>query len=593
MKKLLYLSDLYNFYVTQNKNVKFSSKDDDTTIVVHIDEPFTYSKNEENDLLMYAPIRLCHTLTNKNKSHIPEKAMKDAMSSAYNMPILGYIYKDENETFQFAGHEFFINEDNELEYEEQPCGTIPESAGLKLVKYDNDDRSYLEGTGIIWRTYSKASDIIEREKELSVSVELVVDELSFDSKTKELIIDKFRFSGVTILGKNRNSGEDIKPGMENSMISIGDFSEKNNSIFSQNEKVIEMLSALNEKIDNLNINNFRKEDDLVKKKFEQDSEAEVKAVTEAEIETPSENFDGDDNGDPDDVDYYGDGEDEPSDDGGESEPAATLLGNGNDDSSDDNGEATPDADPSPEPTSAVDDTDGDGDEDTGIPIGQKDDDDEGSSTKKPVYSIEYTVDVNGIKNTFAVTLRDKLMALTTLVNDTYADEDGAWYDVDADEDTKTVIFHDYWNDKHYRQLYTVKKGVYSLKGDRTEVFATYLSADEISQLDNMKANYSSIVDELASFKAEPDKEAVLADECYAQIKDTDAYKELAKKESHFSMSVDEVRGELDKILLEYAKGHEIKFSATGSKKSVGMKLFGNPTKKTSKGTGRYGGIFAK
>ena len=589
MKKLLYLSDLYNFYVTQNKNVKFSSKDDDTTIVVHIDEPFTYSKNEENDLLMYTPIRLCHTLTNKNKSHIPEKAMKDAMSSAYNMPILGYIYKDENETFQFAGHEFFINEDNELEYEEQPCGTIPESAGLKLVKYDNDDRSYLEGTGIIWRTYSKASDIIEREKELSVSVELVVDELSFDSKTKELVIDKFRFSGVTILGKDRNSSEDIKPGMENSMISIGDFSEKNNSIFSQNEKVIEMLSALNEKIDNLNINNFRKEDDLVKKKFEQDSEAEVKAVTEAEIETPSENFDGD----PDDVDYYGDGEDEPSDDGSESEPVATLLGNGNDD---DNGEATPDADPSPEPTNptrAVDDTDGDDDEDTGIPIGQKDDDDEGGSTKKPVYSIEYTVDVNGIKNTFAVTLRDKLMALTTLVNDTYADEDGAWYDVDADEDTKTVIFHDYWNDKHYRQLYTVKKGVYSLKGDRTEVFATYLSADEISQLDNMKANYSSIVDELASFKAEPDKEAVLADECYAQIKDTDAYKELAKKESHFSMSVDEVRGELDRILLEYAKGHEIKFSATESKKPVGMKLFGNPTKKSSKGTGRYGGIFAK
>ena len=596
MKKLLYLSDLYNFYVTQNKNVKFSSKDDDTTIVVHIDEPFTYSKNEENDLLMYTPIRLCHTLTNKNKSHIPEKAMKDAMSSAYNMPILGYIYKDENDTFQFAGHEFFVNEDNELEYEEQPCGTIPESAGLKLVKYDNDDRSYLEGTGIIWRTYSKASDIIEREKELSVSVELVVDELSFDSKTKELVIDKFRFSGVTILGKDRNSGEDIKPGMENAMISIGDFSEKNNSIFSQNEKVIEMLSALNEKIDNLNINNFRKEDDLVKKKFEQDSEAEVKAVTEAEIETPSENFDGDDNGDPDDVDYYGDGEDEPSDDdGGESEPAATLLGNGNDNSSDDNGEATPDAEPT-DPTSAVDDgayTDGDDDEDTGIPIGQKDDDDEGGSTKKPVYSIEYTVDVNGIKNTFAVTLRDKLMALTTLVNDTYADEDGAWYDVDADEDTKTVIFHDYWNDKHYRQLYTVKKGVYSLKGDRTEVFATYLSADEISQLDNMKANYSSIVDELASFKAEPDKEAVLADECYAQIKDTDAYKELAKKESHFSMSVDEVRGELDRILLEYAKGHEIKFSATEEKKSVGMKLFGNPSKKSSKGTGRYGGIFTK
>ena len=59
------------------------------------------------------------------------------------------------------------------------------------------------------------------------------------------------------------------------------------------------------------------------------------------------------------------------------------------------------------------------------------------------------------------------------------------------------------------------------------------------------------------------------------------------------MSVDEVRAEADKQLLEYAKGHKIEFSATDEKKSVGMKKFGNPSKKASKGTGRYGGIFAK
>ena len=163
MKKLLYLSDLYNYYVTQNKNVKFSSKDNDTTIVVHVDEPFTYSKSEDDDLNMYCPIRLCHTLTNKNKSHISEKAMKDAIPTAYNMPILGYTYQDEDGEYQFAGHEFFVNDDNELVYEEQPLGVIPESAGLKLVKYDDDEKSYLEGVGIVWRTYTKASEIIERE----------------------------------------------------------------------------------------------------------------------------------------------------------------------------------------------------------------------------------------------------------------------------------------------------------------------------------------------------------------------------------------------------------------------------------------------
>ena len=579
MKKLLYLSDLYNFYVTQNKNVKFSSKNDDTTIVVHIDEPFTYEKNEENDLLMYTPIRLCHTLSNKNRSHISEKSMKDAIPSAYNMPILSYIYKDDNDEYQFAGHEFFVNEDDELEYEEQPTGVIPESAGLKLVKYDGDDRLYLEGMGIIWRTYSKASDIIEREKELSVSVELVVDELSFDSKTKELVIDKFRFSGVTILGKDRNTGDDIMPGMENSMISIGDFSEKNNSIFSSNDKVIELLSALNEKIDNLNINdkNLGKEEETLKKEFEENLEAEVE-------ETPTEVFEDDPKKkkkveDDDTTVIEPDEDDEPTDDdleGGD---------NSGDDPTDSGANPEPQANseetPTEEPTQ--DDAQESGDED-----------ESGDPEDVSYYSVKFSVDHGDVhKETFA-TLSEKLGALSDLVNATYGETDGTWYSVDADEEKKLVYMHDWWFDKHYRQSYSVKKDIFSLVGDRVETYARYLTQDEINAFEQMKANYSSIETELAQYKAEPEKEAVLAEECYSQIKDTDAYKALAEKDAHFSMSVDEVRAELDKQLLEYAKGHEIKFSSNESeKKQVGMKLFGNPSKKAAKSSSRYGGIFSK
>ena len=568
MKRILYLSDLYNFYVTQNKNVKFSSKDNDTTIVVHIDEPLTYDKDVDNDLLMYTPIRLCHTLSNRNKSYISDKAMKEAIPTAYNMPILSYIYKDDNDEFQFAGHEFFVNADNEIEYEEQPTGVIPESAGLKLVKYDNDDKSYLEGVGIIWRTYSKAANIIEREKELSVSVELVVDELSFNSKTKELVIDKFRFSGVTILGKDRETGAEIQPGMENSKISIADFSEVNNSLFSQNDKVIKLLSELNEKLDGLNIDQNLRKEEAMKDNFEEKTEEEIKDSPSAEV------FDGEEN--PEETDYYeeeggGDNGDPPVDD-----PTDPPTDNPTDPPADD--PTDPPAD--------------DDDDPSGIPLGQRDDDDTAGSKK---YSIDYTVEVDGVKKDFSVSLKEKLNALTILVNDTYGEVDGAWYDCDVIEETKTVEFHDWWANKHYRQSYSVKKDVYSLKGDRVETFVSFLTADEKSQLENMKANYSSIESELESYKAEPDKQAVLAEKCYAQITDTDAYKELAKQETHFSMSVDEVRAELDRQLLEYAKGNEIKFSAKETeKKEVSVKVFGNLSKKGSTVTnGRYGGIFKK
>lgn len=606
----MYLEDLYNFFVSQNKNVKFSSKDSDSTIVVHIDEPITFAKEDTDDLNMVCPIRLCHTGDNINKSTISEKSMKDAIPSAYNMPILGYIYQDDNGEYQFAGHEFFVNENNEVEYEELPVGCIPESAGLQLV-YDRDmDKTYLDGNGIIWRTYSKAADIIEREERLSCSVELIVDELSFDSKEKLLVIDKFRFSGVTILGKDRETGKDIMPGMTGANISMADFSEINNSIFSNNDKVIELLSALNEKLDNLNIEKFSgKEDKPLRKEFEDEAEAEVKETPTAEFDNEPDFYDGE----------GGDGEEG----GGSEEPTPDLSDDPpavDDPTPDPN--ATPDPDegggseggggsenPSnhaSDPTTGDtpgggkdddtpgDDDDDDDDEPSGIPLGQKDDDDTAGGSKKLINSIEYAVTIDGVKKEYAVTLKDKLVALSTLINDSYGEADGCYYDVDADEDTKTVIFHDYWNDKHYRQLYTVKKGVYSLKGDRTEVFATYLSKDEIDALENMKANYSSTIDELAQYKAEPEKLEILAEECYSQIADTDAYKKLSERETYFSMSVDEVRAEADKILLEFAKGHKVEFSAKeDGKKSFGYRIFNNPTDKKSSGKARYGGIFNK
>lgn len=581
MKKLLYLSDLYSFYVSQNKNVKFSSKDSDTTIVVHIDEPFTYSESKDDDLNMYCPIRLCHTLSNINKSYISEKAMKDAIPTAYNMPILGYTYQDENDEYQFAGHEFFVNEDNELVYEETPCGVIPESAGLKLVNYDGDDKSYLEGIGIIWRTYSKASDIIEREKELSVSVELCVDELSFNSKTKELVIDKFRFSGVTILGKDRETGKDIQPGMENSKISITDFSETNNSVFSQNEKVIEMLSALSEKIDNINIknNSCRKEDTekSMKKEFEEVTEEEIK-------DTPStENFDETEGGEEgENVDYYEEPEgEEPETEEPEVEESEEPVVE----------EPVVEEPKVEEPKTPITEEEESGDNELTIPLGQRDDDDTAGSKK---YAIDYTVEVDGVKKNFSVSLKEKLNALTTLVNDTYSESDGAWYDCDVIEESKTVEFHDWWNNKHYRQSYAVKKDIYSLKGDRVETFVSFLSADEKTALEQMKANYSSIEEKLAQYEAEPEKLEVLASEDWDQIKDTEVYQELAKRDTYFSMSKDELIEKLNAALLDFAKHNEIKFSATEPKKTVGVKLFGNLSKKGSEVTqGRYGGIFRK
>ena len=588
-KKLLTLDDLVLF-CKQNNFTKFSAKESGYQLAVQV--PTTFEVEDESDDnhrgMLRLKFRILHDGLNRNGSFVSHESAQKASATIADRPIMAAIHQLDDGSWDFESHEMEIieNEDGEQEinYIEKQVGSF--SSEKPFWEHDDElNKDYLCAYGYVAEEYTKAADIIRNKGWTKNSCELNIEELAYNSKEKYLELKSFYLSASTLLGK-RDDGTEIGEGMLGSRADIADFSIENNSMFS-NERVIKLLSELNKKLDGLNIDNQNSKEggnEPLKKEFDKQAEEEIK-------ETPStEKFDGEDGNDG--TDFYQEPED------GESEG---QLENGegidpvNTEHSDDNNEGEGGNDLEPSTPVTEDEGDDDNDEDEGeltIPLGQRDDDDSAGSKK---YSIDYTVEVDGVKKDFSVSLKEKLNALTILVNDTYGEVDGAWYDCDVIEETKTVEFHDWWVNKHYRQSYSVKKDVYSLKGDRVETFVSFLTADEKSQLENMKANYSSIESELASYKAEPDKQAVLAEKCYAQITDTDAYKELAKQETHFSMSVDEVRAELDRQLLEYAKGNEIKFSAKETeKKEVSVKLFGNLSKKGSTVTnGRYGGIFKK
>ena len=601
-KKMLTVDDLWQFCMDTNF-ARFSSKESGYQLAVQV--PTTFEVEESSDDnhrgMMRLKFRILHDGLNRNKSFVPHKAAVKASATIADRPIMAAIHQLDDGTWDFKSHEMEIIEDEngnqEINYIEKQVGSF--SSEKPFWEHDDElDKDYLCAYGYIAEEYTKAADIIREKGWTKNSCELVIEEMSFNAKEKQLELNAFYLSASTLLGRE-DDGTEIGEGMLGSRADIADFSVENNSVFSQN-KVIEMLSALSEKIDNLNINqNTSKKGGTVdvKKKFDEQTEEEIKDAPSAENFDDNTGDGGDPN--PEDVDYY----DDPNTEGGDNSNTEDPSNNdnlGSNDTPGENNEPSSNDDPSggdnPSSNDGGDDS-GDGDDDSdddapeGISLGQRDDDDTAGDSKKK-YSIEVNVDINGEKKTFS-TLIEKLNALSELVNATYGEVDNDWYAVDADEDKKFVEMHQWVGGKHFRQSYSVKKDVYSLVGDRVETYAKYLTEDEIKSLDNMKSNYSAIESELASFKAEPEKEAVLAEECYAQIADTDAFKKLAEKETHFSMSVDEVRTEADKILLEYAKGHKIEFSATEEKKSVGMKKFGNPSKKTGKGTGRYGGLFSK
>ena len=137
--------------------------------------------------------------------------------------------------------------------------------------------------------------------------------------------------------------------------------------------------------------------------------------------------------------------------------------------------------------------------------------------------------------------------------------------------------HDFWNDKHYKQEYSVKKDVYSLKGDRVPVYCQYLTSDQIAELDKMKSNYSSIESELATYKAKElheSREAILASEDYSVMSEYEEFINLKSNMDNYS--VDDLSKEADLIFAKFMKAnknfaandnsnkHKMVFMATGS-----------------------------
>jgi hypothetical protein len=288
-KRLLTLTDLYNYYYSTSNSCHFSSDRDNENIVVQVEGKITFKKSDKDtEGLKGVHLQACHIDENINGSNIKEAVMTAALPSFSNRPILGYIHEVNGQP-EFYGHNMHLDDDGNVVYDEVPIGIIPESCDAKLV-YDKDkDKTYVEVNGYIFEEYSKAAEILEREQECSVSVELSIRELSYDAKNKYLDIEDFFFSGVTILGKT-DEGDVVKPGMSGSNIKLADFSKENNSMFSENEKLVEVLEKLNTTLSNFQIdNNQGKEETEVGNEeiFEEVTE-EVTETTEEVVEEVTE-----------------------------------------------------------------------------------------------------------------------------------------------------------------------------------------------------------------------------------------------------------------------------------------------------------------
>ena len=451
--------------------------------------------------------------------------MNEAIASFSNRPILGFIYSDDDGNPQFESHNMHTDDDGAIVYDEIPVGIIPESCDAHLEFDEEQQKNYVVVNGYLFDDYSKAVDILRRDKECACSVELDVIDLSYSADDGILNINKFVFTGVTILGKHQSTGDPVKPGMTGSNIQLVDFSQENNGI----DSLIEKLTQAIDTFQDINsgkggIQTLTKFDELLEQygKTKEDITFEYEGLTDEELEAKfAEEFE----------------------------------------------EHTSE---NPESTNPV-------------------------SYSAPINPISYSINMSdGHDKTFALSMDDIQMALSTLVNSTYSEADNAWYCVDVYPDEQELVMSDFWAGIAYRQSYDRVDDEFTLVGERVSVHRVWVTDEEDQAIANLRNEKAELESQLADIQAKLDgyqaaevsaqKDELLSSGDYQVIADSDGFKELVEAKDTYS--IDELKAKADALFMAYAKKQFASAKAEEpQKKSVRLPFNEKPSKRP------YGGLF--
>ena len=545
-RKYYTIDDLYLF-CKNNNFTKFSSQEKGAPLVIQSIETFE-SDDHTRDGFLDVKLKSCHIGKNRNQSAISEKTMKKHMNSFKGRPILGSIYKTDTGEFEFRSHDVEFTEDG-MEYIEQPVGVISELKDPYL-EYDKDnDKTYLMVEGHIFEDYSHAAEILQRRKTCKCSVELAVEEMSYNADEDYLSIDAFSFRGVTILGFEQDGVTEIQEGMEGSKITIDSFSAENNSMFSINyqDKLIETLEKLNDTLSSFNAINITNQEEvseemshfdelLAKYGVELDAiDFEYESLSDEELDTIFE-------------EHFGESSEEVVEESVEEEEVEEAFEE----------ELT---------------------ETEEVNTDEEFVDDE-SNTE---FSLEDVV-IN-----FRISHEDIRYGLQNLLNN--MNGDSHYYVVDSVYD-KYFYYVDWMTPSMdaFKQNFKTRKDVLSFDGDAEPVYRDFVTQAERDELEKMRKNYSSLKEfkenyDAAALKAE--KDAIFEREEFDVLSDNEAFAELKNDMDNFT--VEEIESKAKQIFADYviSKGQ---FAMNKNEHKESKKIGFNFAEKPKKAQA-YAGLF--
>lgn len=545
VKKILTLDNLVNFCKNE-KFYSFNAKDTGYQLAVQVPSKFEISSDYEDNTLLFCNVRLFHIGENRNKSSVTKEAATKSLSTIAYKPLLANFCEIDG-VKDFTAHDMEIDEDGNVVYLEKQIGCF--TADSPEIRYDEEEeKEFVFARVAIPREYTDACDIIERKNGTKVSVELLINEMSYSVEKQVLELNDIIVSGATCLGKNPETGEDVNEGMKGARLDIEDFSNKNNSIVDvftdkSQDKLIEVLNKLNIVLSDLNnVESVKKGGDT------EMSERFKEILEEFEIEESE-------------VDFEYDGMTEEEFTAALEEYACKKKKKCSEDEG--NGE------PEEEEPVAI--------------------EDEACKKKK-----KCSLDADGnMTVSFEISHEDIRSALFNLLG-TYEEQDAEWYWISNVYDDY-FIYENWSGDKLYKQAYEVDGDNVSFSGDRQQMFKMILTESEKLAIENMRSDYSALeskYNELKEFKdnyeasvAQAEKDAIFESVEYVEIRESEEFQALIADADKYS--VDEIKVKADLIFAaSMKKKFNFKVEKPEIKSSVSININEKPEEKRA-----YAGLF--
>lgn len=432
-------------------------------------------------------IYIAHTGENLNNSVFSYDVLENMIPSLANIPILGYVGVNDDNEEDFRGHEkrLTLKDDKfKLSFATHAYGFIPEDNNAHFET--TGGKEWLVTNGYLWTRFVDAMELFKDANGSKGQSMEVGDAEGYTDDRGRMVFTNARFTGLCILG------DDVPPAMAGSTISTIFSKEDFKSTF---EEMLAEFSA--EKGEN-SLATKKKQDDesVVATPSSSAASEEGKSATPASSATSSASKPA-----------------EPAkaeDDKAKASPASTDSSTSDKASSDEH-EGTEDdvemsADKDDKDTISLnknesafkkEEDDNDNEED-----GSDDSEDDDDPEDKKKFACG-TDDKKKKKAQFELSLSDREMSFLQQVREQYNDADVYTSIVSVFGDYGIVRVSGYeLNDSQYFSIpYTVNADDSIKLGDKTEVFPTYLTESEKTEVENNRAKVKDLQTQLAELKA--------------------------------------------------------------------------------------------